>query len=340
MTKLVLGLDIGGANLKAATSAGQACTHPFELWRQPANLAGALADLIGNFPVPDLIAVTMTGELCDCFTSRRQGVLAILDAVETAARDLPIAAWGIDGRFRSITEARAAPIDCAAANWLALATYAGRLVPHGPSLVIDLGSTTADIVPILDGVPIPTARADIDRLRTRELIYTGIRRTPLCALLRGEAAAEFFATTQDAYLVLGQLPEEPDNCQTANGRPATRAEARLRLAHMLCADCETCPEESINRLAEDCRQRQAALLRRGVDQVVSRLPRTPEAIVIAGSGEFLLQQFLRDQFRFHSLTETLGAGISQAACAHAVATLAISAFSHPMVGQLCEEQGQ
>ena len=42
MAASVLGLDIGGANLKAAHSAGLARLMPFELWKYPAGLASAL----------------------------------------------------------------------------------------------------------------------------------------------------------------------------------------------------------------------------------------------------------------------------------------------------------
>ena len=48
---IVLGLDIGGANLKAADSDGRAVTRPFAVWKQPERLREAingLADQIVN----------------------------------------------------------------------------------------------------------------------------------------------------------------------------------------------------------------------------------------------------------------------------------------------------
>jgi len=36
-------------------------------------------------------------------------------------------------------------------------------------------------------------------MRTGELVYTGIRRTPICAVLNRDVAAELFATMLDAY---------------------------------------------------------------------------------------------------------------------------------------------
>src|SRR5207302_4679388 len=126
----------------------------------------------------------------------------------------------------------------------------------------DIGSTTTDLVPLRDGKPIPSGRSDPERLRHRELVYTGIRRTPVCALLGSGGAAEWFATTLDVYLILGELAEHRGDCDTADGRPATRDGAHARLARMLCADRETSTEAQIRRLALRIRNRQLRLLRR------------------------------------------------------------------------------
>src|SRR5438128_2667752 len=115
----VLGLDIGGANLKAAHTDGSARSVPFALWRNPAGLADALRDLVRSMPRADRLAVTMTGELCDCFEDRRAGVSTILDAVEAVAKDVPLHVWRTDGAFATVAEARRAPLATASANWLA-----------------------------------------------------------------------------------------------------------------------------------------------------------------------------------------------------------------------------
>src|SRR5205085_2837373 len=117
----------------------------------------------------DRLAVTMTGELCDCYESKRHGVETILTALEPLAHGSAIGIWRTDGRFVDLAEARAEPMSVAAANWLALATFAGRFAPKGPALVLDIGSTTTDLVPLCDGRPVPHGRNDPERLRCREL---------------------------------------------------------------------------------------------------------------------------------------------------------------------------
>ncbi|HZT83483.1 MAG TPA: hydantoinase/oxoprolinase family protein [Gemmataceae bacterium] len=330
MATSVLGLDVGGANLKAAHG-GTARVRPFALWKNPAGLADALRGLLRDLPAFDRLAVTMTGELCDCFESKRQGVHAILDAVAAVAGGAAVRVWRNDGRFVDLATAHNAPLQAASANWLALATFAGRHAPAGPAVLLDIGSTTTDVVPLRDGRPVPKGRTDPERLDCSELVYTGARRTPLCALLGVEAAAEFFATTLDAYLLLGLLPEDAADRDTADGRPATRAAAHARLARMLCADVETSTAGRREELALRVLQKQVHQIGFAVERVVKRLPGPAFTLITAGSGEFLVGPMLRQQrFLGHelrpgkivSLGEILGPAVSAAACAHAVGVLA------------------
>jgi probable H4MPT-linked C1 transfer pathway protein len=322
-----IGLDIGGANLKAAHTSGPACLRPFALWKDPSGLADALRTLLRELPSADGLAITMTGELCDCFETRREGVLAILDQVASLSGRRPVQVWRNDGQFVDLAAARADPLPVASANWLALATYVGRLAPTGAGLVLDVGSTTTDIVPLRDGRPTPRGRTDPERLHCRELVYTGVRRTPVCALLREEGAAEWFATTADVYLALGLTPEDPSDHDTPDGRPATRANALARLARMLCSDLESLPTEDVLQLARQIAQRQAALIGSALDRVVHSLPGTVQTVVLSGSGEFLARLVVRQHKSFAdsrlvAVSQVLGPDVSNAACAYALAVLA------------------
>lgn len=317
----VLGLDIGGANLKAAHTNGAARLLRFELWKNPDGLKDALRELLAPMPKYDLLAVTMTGELCDCFETKRQGVAFILESVALAADQNPVRVWTTNGRFTGLEEAKKRHLKTASANWLALATFAGRYVPSGSGLLIDIGSTTTDIVPLLDGKPTPRGRTDFERLQTRELVYTGVRRTPICSFLGPEGAAEFFATTLDVYLLLGEVKENPGDMNTADGRLATRAAAHARLARMVGADSETFTERDVMNLAHKVVDRQIALLRDAVKHVTAGFSLHPKTVVISGSGEFLARKVL-ENMNLVSLADNLGPEISQAACAYAVAVLA------------------
>lgn len=326
MTMQVLGLDIGGANLKAAHVSGRARTEPFPLWRAPGELPPRLARLLEGWPPFDHLAVTMTGEICDCFPTKREGVRTILDAVAAVAR-VPVRVWTTLDRFVSLAGARDEPLSAAAANWLALAHLAGRFKPSGAGLLLDCGSTTTDLVPLWRGRPVPRGRSDPERLRTGELVYSGARRTPVCALLGLRGAAEFFATTQDVYLVLNETAAAADDCDTADSRPATRPFAEARLARMMGADLETSTPAQRLALARRVANRQVAGIVRAMRRVVTAWGQRPTLLILSGSGEFLARRVVRafdpeGHVRITSLAAQFSPEVSHAACAFAVAFLA------------------
>jgi len=321
MSVAVLGLDIGGANLKAVHTDGLVRTQPFALWKEPSALADRLGNLCGEFPAFDRVAVTMTGELCDCFATRREGVRHILKAVAAVLPHDVVTVYRTDGLFADFDEAHEEPLSVAAANWLALSAFAGRYAPTGRALVVDIGSTTTDLIPLCDGVPVPTGRTDTDRLACGELVYTGVRRTPACALLGCGGAAEFFATTLDVYLLLEFIPEDATDTDTADGRPATKSLAHARLARMLCGDAESVPRVKAVGLAKRLSRMQQHLLD-AAGRLIAAKHGPPETLIVGGSGEFLARlAFAGHEGAIVSLSEQLGPERSAAACAYAVAAL-------------------
>ncbi len=326
MSTAVLGLDVGGANLKAVHTDGTARTLPFALWKRSAELPTALVGLIHSMPRADRFAVTMTGELCDCYASKREGVAAILDAVAQAADGVPVRVWRTDGQFVDPIAAKEGHLLTASANWHALATWAGKLAPEGPAILVDIGSTTTDVIPLFNGKPVPKGKTDPERLRSAELVYFGVRRTPLMMYMRGDGAAERFATTLDLFLLLGWNEDDLNDCDTADGRPATRACAEARLARMLCADLETCTERERKEWMNILLLRVVTDLSYAVIAVARRLPAPPQTVIVAGSGEKLARKVVEFQSEFPvckgvALSGLLGPERSAAACAHAVATL-------------------
>ena len=331
-----LGLDIGGANLKAADGRGWARSEPFALWRDPAGLAAALSALIQSAPAAERLAVTMTGEQCDCFRTQAEGVRHILAAVEQAAAGREIRVYLVDGRFVSIAEAREQPHLAAASNWHALASFACRYVVGRAGLLVDIGSTTTDIIPLVDGRPAATGTNDTGRLAAGELVYTGVGRTPICAVTRTlpwrgqpcRVAAELFATTADAYVLLGDVSEQADADWTADGRPLTKEFARDRLARMICADASTFGIDDALRAAEWIRSAQVNDLQGAIAQVVARSG-SPAVCVLSGSGEFLGRLAVRPMRSTHciSLASEFGDTESASAAAQAVAMLASEALA-------------
>jgi probable H4MPT-linked C1 transfer pathway protein len=351
---IALGLDIGGANIKAATSDGDSACRPFAIWQ---NKDGLLQEL-KQLPLlagtrPDLVALTMTAELADCFACKAEGVEFIVRTVAEAFPDSVLRVWMTSGEFADPGDAIELPQLVAAANWHALATWAGRAVPSGPALLVDAGSTTTDVIPLLNGIPCPEGFTDLQRLAHSELVYTGVRRTPVCAIVSSvplldesspdateethawmvPVAAELFATSLDVHLVNGDISDDPQNQNTADHRPATRAAALNRLAHAVCCDRDELSDRQLEHIARHVSDRQIAEIADAIGNrlhYVSDLAGTaPEAvpILLSGSGDWLAERSLETccgilQQPPVQLRTMFFRNVSEAACAFAVARLA------------------
>lgn len=332
----VLGFDIGGANIKVATADGRTRSIPFPLWKQPERLSAALAEIVREFADCESVAATMTGELADCYETRAEGVRHITRALQDAVGRRPCHFWSTAGRFVTADELAINPLSVAAANWHAQATWLGQQLPTGGALLVDIGTTTTDIIPLCDGRPASRGLTDCERLAARELVYTGVRRTPLCAVAPTvpwndiilPVAAELFATTLDVYLLLGDVAEDATDTDTANGRPATVAAAYDRLARMVCSDRDDVSRKQAVQLARHFAATQLQQIVEALQTVIARQPDPPAVVVTSGSGEFLARRAVAAvsslaASRCVSLSTELAPELAEAACAYAVTQLLV-----------------
>src|SRR3954447_4530696 len=289
-----LAVDIGGANTKAARLDGtslRTVSRPFEVWRDRSALSRVLREVATEVAAgpADAAAITMTAELSDAFRTKREGVAFVLEAVEDALADRPLGVLTTSGELLSMEAARRRPWDVAAANWVATAlAVAGA---HPDALLIDIGSTTTDIVPIAGGRIAATGRNDLERLLADELVYTGVLRTNLAAIaprvpVRGgwcPVSSEYFAISADVHLVLGRLSREAYDCPTPDGRPATPAFARERIARLVCSDVDQLDGTEVDAIAAFLYGEQLRQIEGAARRVHRPLP--PEAPVVAvGAG--------------------------------------------------------
>jgi probable H4MPT-linked C1 transfer pathway protein len=334
MSAKYLALDIGGANVKAADGVGYASSYPFALWKEPLGLTQLIRTAISEAPPCDHLVVTMTGELADCFTTKAEGVKFILKSVAAGADNRHTRVYRTDGKLVGPQVAANSPQLVAAANWHALASFAGRFTKGASALLIDVGSTTCDVIPLIDGHPATKGQTDTDRLISGELVYTGVERSPVCAVARAATyrnqacpiVQEFFATMRDVYLVLDRLPEDAAATDTADHRPATKPAARRRLARMIAADEEIFNHKDAVLLAADVAAVQNRLLRAALEKVVDTMSKPPQKLIVSGHGEFLTEAALEgttlNTLPRISLSHQLGSEISRCAPAHALAVLA------------------
>ena len=299
-----IGLDIGGANLKSASDS-KSQTQPFELWKHPALLAQTLELHLSHLKPFTRLAVTMTGELADCFESKQHGVKFICDCVnKTFASYYPVF-YQTSGKFVDSNAAKQDYLLTAASNWHALASAIAIPLPN--CLVLDIGSTTTDIIPIINGQVASKGKTDLQRLSHFELLYTGLSRTPLSALatqlnLDGQLislAAEAFATTKDVYLVLERIADCEKDTQTADGRAATKTNAYRRLAKMVCSDVIEIGTDCIKDMASQLAQTQFTKIANCVASVADR--QKINCAVAVGEGDWLAKEILESCERFENI---------------------------------------
>lgn len=332
-TLAVVGWDVGGVNTKVArVRAGgvlAARSHPYELQRAPDALAPLLARLAAEVGAGDgdAHAVTMTAELSQLFRVKRDGVAFVLDAFAAALPRSDVRVHTVDGRLLAPDAARREPLAVAAANWAATA----RIVAahHPDALLVDVGTTTADVVPIVGGRVAAVGRTDPERLASGELVYTGALRTPAEAIahhvpLAGGLAgvsAEGFALAGDVHLWRGELAPADYTVPTPDGRPATREFAGERLARVVCGDRELLDERAVSEIADALAAAQVARIAEAIARVRARHPALRTAVV-TGLGEFLATAAARAA-GLHPipLAEELGDAAARCAPAAAVALL-------------------
>ncbi len=309
---MIIGWDIGGVNTKAALVGEQRLlavrSRAFELQREPAALVPTLRALAsdltaqvtraagaGNEAEAAAVtqhAVTMTAELSQMFRRKRDGVTFVLDAVAAAFPDAAIHVYRVDGTFVDIPSAKAAPLRVAAANWAATAHLVAGC--HPDALLIDVGTTTTDIIPIVGGRVAATGTTDPDRLASGELVYTGAVRTAAEALsptvpYRGSRAgvsAEAFALAGDVHVWRGALAPSDYGAATPDGRPPSREFAGERLARVICADLDMLDDGDVSAIADALADGQVRSIAAAVSLVAARHPGLRRAVV-TGLGAFI-----------------------------------------------------
>lgn len=305
----VIGLDIGGANIKATfirTRNGsiekiKTVIDFFPIWKRGKELLPeALRQIIrklNDFDKLDCVGVTMTAELSDAYWTKKTGVNHVLDCTIQVFENTPIFVLNVEARLISIKEATSQPLSVAAANWSATGWLASQFVED--CIIIDVGSTTTSIIPVIEGKIVAAGKTDLEKLVNGELVYTGSLRTNVATIVSripvrngtARVSSERFSLSGDVHLILGSIIEEEYTTETADCRGKTRKEAMARLARVVCADIETLTEREIHDMAKHIHEAQIKQIIDGLKQVYDRMDpylKKKIPIIIAGLGRNFL----------------------------------------------------
>jgi (4-(4-[2-(gamma-L-glutamylamino)ethyl]phenoxymethyl)furan-2-yl)methanamine synthase len=332
-----LGWDIGGVNTKVSRVASgrvlETRVRPFEVQveveRDPHALVALLRDLAAESGATgrEPHAVTMTAELSQMFRTKGDGVAFVLDAVSAAFPDSDTYVYTTDERFVASNEARRIPLSVAAANWVATAAIVARTVET--AVLVDIGTTTTDVIPVVDGRVVALGRTDPGRLATGELLYLGAVRTPVEAMVTAVpvghewvgVSAEGFALAGDVHVWRGTLSPAMYSITPPDGRPPTREFAGERLARVVCADRTMLDDAAIDAIADHIAASQVARTATAIRRVCAIHP-TITAGVVAGIGAPIAAAAVTHAgLTLHSLADSLGGAGAAAAPSAAVALL-------------------
>ena len=262
--------DIGGANIKRLVAEDEngfeiisSDIFYFPLWERKEELRGFLHDIMVE---ADATSVTMSAELCDCFPSKSEGAEYIASTCDDVLKEPYFLT--MEGKLVKSHELEDHS-SLAAANFVASIAFLEDNFERG--ILLDMGSTTTDIVPFESGKK-SYGKTDLERLAKKQLVYTGLLRTPISAIVHEipfrnklvGIASEVFAISADVYNILGQCKY---TCDTPDGKGKTVKDSLRRLARQLCADLEEIGEDELRRICIHIRDSQVEKISHSLQEV-------------------------------------------------------------------------
>jgi probable H4MPT-linked C1 transfer pathway protein len=325
----ILGLDIGGANTKAAFMKTQDATiqelrtllEYFPIWKKgkeqlPKVLEKLRKGLVNS--ALDGVGVTITAELSDAYMIKKEGINHVLDSIKEVFGDVPTFVLDVEANLLPVKDARKKSFKVASANWAATGWMISQLINN--CIIVDVGSTTTSIIPVIKGKIAADGRTDLQKLQNGELVYSGSLRTNVAAIVNGipvrgkmaRVSSELFAQSGDVHLILGNIRDEEYTAETCDGRGKTRREAMARLARVVCADTDMLTEHEIVDMAKFVYDRQVEQISGGLEQVYERIKPSiqDKRVVVTGLGRNFLARKAAENAGFKDIIdmkEQLGA---------------------------------
>ncbi len=318
----ILGLDIGGANTKAALIKFKnseifesfSIIEYFPFWEKTLNeipnmFKRIVENLIhNNLKLEDInfIAITITAELSDAFQTKQEGILTIVNALEQVFEKGKMFFINNNNEFINFNQVKSDSISVAAANWVSTSLFLGNFVPN--CILIDAGSTTIDIIPILNSVSVAKGKTDIERLINHELIYTGGLRATIPSITHFvpyneklvRISFEKFALISDVHRILNNLSEKDYINDTADNRSKSLDNCYARLARVICMDLDSVSIKDLDLIAQYIYDKQIELISNDIQEFLSdlskRLPEfrdDPRFVLTGLSADFLIRNTLQ-----------------------------------------------
>jgi len=320
----ILGLDIGGANTKAALiefekdniKNSTSYIEFFPFWEKtiteiPAMLKRVKLNLQKKHFLfknnIDFFAIAITAELSDAFQTKREGIYSILNALEQVFQKEKMYFISTKYKFLQFSEAKNEFLSISAANWFSTALFLGKFISE--CILIDAGSTTVDIIPIFNSSPVVKGKTDVERLYNHELIYTGGLRATIPSIThfvpyKGKKiriAFEKFALISDVHRILNNITKKQYINDTADNRSKSLEDCYARLSRIICMDIESISKEELDLIAQYIYEKQQEIISNEIQllmhDLVIRFPqfeKNPRFIITGLSADFLIRVTLEN----------------------------------------------
>lgn len=340
----VLGLDIGGANTKATFVKTQeqnvveikSILEYFPVWKNEKNqlpkLLKKLKKSLVNSKELDGVGITITAELSDAYQTKKEGISQVLESVAEVFGDVPIFVLDVEANLLSVDDALEKYLEVSSANWAATGWVVSQIIKNG--IVVDVGSTTTSIIPVINGKIAAKGKTDLEKLQNGELVYSGSLRTNVAALVNAipvkekltRVSSELFAQSGDVHLILGNITQKDYTAETCDGRGKNRKEASARLARVVSADTNMLTEQEILAMAQFVYGKQVQQIAEGLKQVYdkTKLTKNQTKSVVTGLGRNFLAKKAAEKVGFTDIidmSEILGADASIASPSVGVALM-------------------
>lgn len=303
---MMLGIDIGGVATKVSIfqESGRRVAHfrlPYavsqnwDFWATWFDQWMATCPLLMGTAM-GAVLVSISAELSDAFVSKEDGVHRITRALDNLFGNSVRMVTHM-GELVTTEKAREHVWHVAAANWIPTAQWIGR---HAPTaIMVDIGSTTTDIIPIVNGRPDPVSRCDMGRLQSSELVYLGIERTPVNSLAHRipwadhwlPVAGELFAQTGDVWRVVGLIDQRHLYHTPVDGRTWSLTDCYRRLAKIICADLSQATPQALKSVAWYLAEQQMRITYNAIFAVERRSFAGSVPIYVVGQGAKCLARY-------------------------------------------------
>ncbi len=165
-------------------------------------------------------------------------------------------------------------------------------------VVVDVGSTTTTITPVISGRVSVRGFNDIEKMCFGEIVYVGALRTPISSIasqvpVNGmwcRTSSEYFANMGDINLILSFIAEDEYDVATPNGRGKSPNECLARLSRAICGDALMLTRDQLKIIAKYVYEKVVEKVFEGLIQVLSYLASNGALVNIGlavGLGDFI-----------------------------------------------------